>query len=257
MSEPIWCDVRGHYCRCHDFGKRCDDFDEDVPNEDRAGAVGRHVMERLDMAPGPRVVNLRRKRDGQLENPAVLVGIGVIRGRSVIPSRGDVQALRQREDAGLGLLPHAVKRQLAKGAQENVPQHPDARSSPHGDISHMTAHTLSRDEIETLCAELAADAGQETAIQALVLRDMALECLEARIGQRPEARPIYYANPQQLPDRGDAVNLARNWLDAQKPNGGMKITTKGIRTLAEAVMLMDAWIREVTTPQRVPEGNKP
>jgi hypothetical protein len=28
MSEPIWCDVRQHYCRCHDYGKRCDDFDD-------------------------------------------------------------------------------------------------------------------------------------------------------------------------------------------------------------------------------------
>jgi hypothetical protein len=25
MSEPMWCDVRQHYCRCHDFGKRCDE----------------------------------------------------------------------------------------------------------------------------------------------------------------------------------------------------------------------------------------
>jgi hypothetical protein len=27
-SEPLWCDVRQQYCRCHDYGKRCDDFDE-------------------------------------------------------------------------------------------------------------------------------------------------------------------------------------------------------------------------------------
>jgi hypothetical protein len=27
MSEPLWCEVRGHYCRCHDYGKRCDDLD--------------------------------------------------------------------------------------------------------------------------------------------------------------------------------------------------------------------------------------
>jgi len=30
MSEPLWCEVRGHYCRCHDFGKRCDDFDDEL-----------------------------------------------------------------------------------------------------------------------------------------------------------------------------------------------------------------------------------
>lgn len=26
LSEPLWCPVRGHYCRCHDFGPRCEDF---------------------------------------------------------------------------------------------------------------------------------------------------------------------------------------------------------------------------------------
>ena len=25
MSEPLWCPIRQHYCRCHDFGARCDD----------------------------------------------------------------------------------------------------------------------------------------------------------------------------------------------------------------------------------------
>jgi hypothetical protein len=29
MSEPIYCDIKGQYCRCHDFGKRCDDFDDE------------------------------------------------------------------------------------------------------------------------------------------------------------------------------------------------------------------------------------
>jgi hypothetical protein len=28
MSEPLWCPIRQHYCRCQDFGRRCDDFDE-------------------------------------------------------------------------------------------------------------------------------------------------------------------------------------------------------------------------------------
>jgi hypothetical protein len=28
MSEPLWCDVRQHYCRCHDFGRRCEDYDD-------------------------------------------------------------------------------------------------------------------------------------------------------------------------------------------------------------------------------------
>ena len=56
----------------------------------------------------------------------------------------------------------------------------------------------------------------------------------------------FYANPQQVPQRGEAVNLARNWLDAQGPNSSFHITDKGVRQLAEAVMLMDAWILEVT-----------
>ena len=30
MSAPIYCPIRQQYCRCHDFGKRCDDFDEDL-----------------------------------------------------------------------------------------------------------------------------------------------------------------------------------------------------------------------------------
>lgn len=44
-------------------------------------------------------------------------------------------------------------------------------------------------------------------------------------------------------DRSEAVNLARDWLDSQAPKGGMHITNKGIKTLAEAVMNMDAAIR--------------
>jgi hypothetical protein len=39
MSEPIWCVVRQHYCRCGDYGKRCDDFDDD----DRYCACGRRI----------------------------------------------------------------------------------------------------------------------------------------------------------------------------------------------------------------------
>jgi hypothetical protein len=29
MSEPLWCPIRQHYCRCHEYGPRCDDFGED------------------------------------------------------------------------------------------------------------------------------------------------------------------------------------------------------------------------------------
>jgi hypothetical protein len=31
MSEPLWCDVRGHYCRCHDFVRRCEDYADAAP----------------------------------------------------------------------------------------------------------------------------------------------------------------------------------------------------------------------------------
>lgn len=32
MSDPLWCDIRQQYCRCHDYGKRCDDFDDSPPS---------------------------------------------------------------------------------------------------------------------------------------------------------------------------------------------------------------------------------
>ncbi len=32
MSEPIYCNIRQHYCRCQDYGKRCDDFDDSPPS---------------------------------------------------------------------------------------------------------------------------------------------------------------------------------------------------------------------------------
>jgi hypothetical protein len=40
-SEPIYCEVRGHYCRCHDYGKRCDDFDEDAAPQAGSGTAHR------------------------------------------------------------------------------------------------------------------------------------------------------------------------------------------------------------------------
>ena len=40
---------------------------------------------------------------------------------------------------------------------------------------------------------------------------------------------------------GDAVNLARNYLDGMYPNG---LTPKGVRILAEAIMRMDEVLRK-------------
>ena len=28
MSEPLYCNVRQHYCRCQDYGDRCDMYDD-------------------------------------------------------------------------------------------------------------------------------------------------------------------------------------------------------------------------------------
>jgi hypothetical protein len=36
MSEPLWCNVRRHYCRCHDFYRRCEDFDDAREELDKA-----------------------------------------------------------------------------------------------------------------------------------------------------------------------------------------------------------------------------
>lgn len=77
------------------------------------------------MAPGRCAAHLRRNRreaGKSLGDDPVAVRLKHV--------RGDVQALRQRDDAALGLLPHECI-ELAKGAQENEPQHPDARSSSY------------------------------------------------------------------------------------------------------------------------------
>ena len=34
LSEPQWCNVRQTWCRCHDFGRRCDDWDEAARHDD-------------------------------------------------------------------------------------------------------------------------------------------------------------------------------------------------------------------------------
>ena len=28
MSDPIYCPIRQHWCRCGDYGKRCEEWDE-------------------------------------------------------------------------------------------------------------------------------------------------------------------------------------------------------------------------------------
>jgi hypothetical protein len=54
LSEPLWCEVRGHYCRCQDFGKRCDDFDEDETVPSRESVVkALEAMGVVDPEPSP------------------------------------------------------------------------------------------------------------------------------------------------------------------------------------------------------------
>ena len=31
MSEPLWCEVRQHYCRCGEYGPRCDEAADTPP----------------------------------------------------------------------------------------------------------------------------------------------------------------------------------------------------------------------------------
>jgi hypothetical protein len=33
MSEPMWCEVRRHYCCCQDYGRRCDEYEDAAPQE--------------------------------------------------------------------------------------------------------------------------------------------------------------------------------------------------------------------------------
>ena len=76
------------------------------------------------MTPENRAANRQGNPGVKLENP-----LGMIRGRSVEARPMGGPALRQREPAASGLLPHDCI-ELAKGSQENEPQNPDARSSP-------------------------------------------------------------------------------------------------------------------------------
>lgn len=56
----------------------------------------------------------------------------------------------------------------------------------------------------------------------------------------PESRAAVYV------DRGDAVNLARNMLEASERQG---ITPHGVRMLAEGVMAMDAALQAIAAPR--------
>lgn len=81
---------------------------------------GGQVMERLELSQSARTAPTV-SRMAELEN-----SLGVIRGRSVeTPPEG--RGLPRA--AGHRPLPHEY-RQLAKGAQENVPQHSDASPAP-------------------------------------------------------------------------------------------------------------------------------
>jgi hypothetical protein len=83
--------------------------------------VSGQVMERLKLSQSASTVPTVG-RMAELENP-----LGMFRGRSVETPPVDRGISRA---AGHRLLPHEY-RQLAKGAQENAPQHSDARPSPY------------------------------------------------------------------------------------------------------------------------------
>ena len=68
----------------------------------------------------------------ELENP-----LGVFRGRSVETPPEDRRMLHA---AGHRLLPHEY-RQLAKGAQENAPQHSDASPAHLPSLSPQSHHS--------------------------------------------------------------------------------------------------------------------
>jgi hypothetical protein len=79
-------------------------------------SVGGQVMERLELSQSASTAPTTY-RMAELENP-----LGISRGRSVETPPGD---RRMSRAAGHRLLPHEYH-QLAKGAQENAPQHSDA-----------------------------------------------------------------------------------------------------------------------------------
>jgi hypothetical protein len=54
MSEPLWCPIRQHYCRCQDFGRRCDDFDDERDQLDSAALKFMEAMAAPDAAEGSR-----------------------------------------------------------------------------------------------------------------------------------------------------------------------------------------------------------
>jgi hypothetical protein len=33
VSEPLWCDIRQQHCRCHDYGRRCEDYANDYAEQ--------------------------------------------------------------------------------------------------------------------------------------------------------------------------------------------------------------------------------
>jgi hypothetical protein len=40
MSDPIYCPIRQHWCSCHDYGKRCDDYEDEKEEKETAESVG-------------------------------------------------------------------------------------------------------------------------------------------------------------------------------------------------------------------------
>ena len=50
MSDPIWCEVRRRFCRCLDFGRKCEDYDEAREQLDAAAMTFMGQMSEDDTA---------------------------------------------------------------------------------------------------------------------------------------------------------------------------------------------------------------
>ena len=61
MSEPIWCDVIQQYCRCHDYGRRCED------------AVNAYVEQMIRREQAERHIDVNDGVDGPQPNKAMLL----------------------------------------------------------------------------------------------------------------------------------------------------------------------------------------
>ena len=48
MSEPRYCDVKGQFCYCHDYGPRCEDGDDSTPFSRSRAALPENIRKTLE-----------------------------------------------------------------------------------------------------------------------------------------------------------------------------------------------------------------